>query len=128
LEKTWILGILELTHFGRGKYASNYVKQLMEVTHGGDIWLENLFSIDVELIANITGLPSRDMDPVQFLDDKTKEKSLVEEMKKKYGTNRGTQGIIIKRINDTATQMATKILAYKMLRKCSKEEVPTGSS
>jgi len=30
------------------------------------------------------------MDPTQSLDDKTKEKSLVEEMKKKYGTDRGT--------------------------------------
>jgi hypothetical protein len=62
----------------------------------------------------------------QFLDDKTKEKSLAEEMKKKYDTDRGTRGIIIKRINDVMTQMATKILACKLLRKCRKEEVPAG--
>jgi hypothetical protein len=36
------------------------------------------------------------MDPALFLDDKTKEKALAEEMKKKYGTDRGTRGIIIK--------------------------------
>jgi hypothetical protein len=41
-------------------------------------------------IVHITGFPSRGMDPVQFLDDKTKEKALAEEMKKKYGTDRGT--------------------------------------
>jgi hypothetical protein len=90
LEKTRILGLLDLPHFGRGQYAGVCVKQLLAVTHGGDIWLDKLVSIDVELIANITGFPSRGMDPAQFLDEKTKEKSLAEEMKKKYGTDRGT--------------------------------------
>jgi hypothetical protein len=114
LEKTGILGLLDLPHFGRGQYTSSCVKQLLAVTHGGDIWLDKLVSIDVELIAHITGFPSRGMDPMQFLDDKSKEKTLAEEMKKKYGTDRGMRGIIIKRINDAATQMATKILACKL--------------
>jgi hypothetical protein len=90
LEKTGILGLLDLPHFGRGQYANGCIKQLMAVTHGGDIWLDKLVSIDVEIIVHITGFPSRGMDPAQFLDDKTKEKALVEEMKKKYGMDRGT--------------------------------------
>jgi hypothetical protein len=65
------------------------------------------------------------MDPMQFIDDKTKGKALSEEMKKKYDTNRGTWGIIIKRINDVATQMAAKILAYNMKINFH-EEVPVG--
>jgi hypothetical protein len=87
--------------------------------------LEQLVS-DVELITYITWLPSRGQDPAQFLEDKTKEKALDEEMKKKYGTERGSRGIIIKCISDVATRMATKIMACKLLRKCSKEEVSTG--
>jgi hypothetical protein len=63
------------------------------------------------------------MDPTQFLDEKSKEKELAEEMKKKYGTDRGTQGIIINKINDVATQMGGKILACKLLKKCHREEV-----
>jgi hypothetical protein len=59
LEKTGILGLLELPHFGRGQYTNSCIKQLMAVTHGGDIWLDKLISIDVELIAHITGLPSQ---------------------------------------------------------------------
>ena len=47
-------------------------------------------------------------------------------MKNKYGTDRGMQGIIIKRINDVVTQMATKIMSCKMLRKFRREEVPVG--
>jgi hypothetical protein len=54
--------------------------------------LDKCVSIDVELITSITGLPSRGMDHALFLDDKTKEKALAEEMKKKYGTNRGQGG------------------------------------
>jgi hypothetical protein len=52
-----------------------------------------------------------------------KEKALAEEMKKKYGTERGSCRIIIKRISDVTTRMATKIMACKLLKKCRKEEV-----
>jgi hypothetical protein len=44
-------------------------------------------------------------------------------MKKKYGTTRGTRGIIINRINNAATQLGAKFLAYKLLRKCRKDKV-----
>ena len=47
-------------------------------------------------------------------------------MKNKYDTERGMHGIIIKRINDVMKKMAAKIMVCKLLRKCCKEEVPTG--
>jgi len=50
------------------------------------------------------------MDPALVLDDKSKEKALAEEMKNKYGTAKGTRGIIIKRINNASTQLGAKIL------------------
>jgi hypothetical protein len=34
LEKTGILGLVDLPHFGRGQYATACVKQLLAVTHG----------------------------------------------------------------------------------------------
>jgi len=46
--------------------------------------LDKLVPIDIELMANITGLTSRGMDLVHFLDEKTREKALEEEMKKNY--------------------------------------------
>jgi hypothetical protein len=46
----------------------------MAVTHGGYLWLEQIVSIDVELIAHMGSLPSLGEDPVQFLEDKTKRK------------------------------------------------------
>jgi hypothetical protein len=43
-------------------------------------------------------------------------------MKKKYNTERGSCGIIIRRISDVVKRMETKIMACKLLRKCRKEE------
>jgi hypothetical protein len=126
LEKTGILGPLDLPHFDKGQHTTACVKQLLAVTHGGDIWLDKLVSINVEIMANITGFPSQGMDLAHFLDDKARDKDLEEEMKKKYETERGTRGIIIKRINDVTTQLGMKILSCKLLRKCHREEVPAG--
>ena len=56
--KMGILGLLEIPHFGKGQYANNYVKQLMAITHGGDIWLDNLISIDVEIIVHTAEMSS----------------------------------------------------------------------
>jgi hypothetical protein len=94
--------------------------------HGGDIWLEKPIPITVDLIAQITGLPSRGMDHALIMDNKSKEKALAEEMKKKYATAKGTRGIIIKWIKNAATQLGAKILACKFLIKCHKDEVPVG--
>jgi hypothetical protein len=116
---------LNLPHFGRGKNTTACVKQLLAVRHGGDISLDKPIPITIELIAQITGLPIQGMDLVLALDDKSKEKVLAKEMKKNYGTARGMRGIIIKQINNAATQFGTKILACKLLRKFCKEEVPT---
>jgi hypothetical protein len=42
LEKIGILGLLDLPHFDRGQYTNSCIKQLMEITHGIDIWLYKL--------------------------------------------------------------------------------------
>jgi hypothetical protein len=55
--------LLDLPYFGRVQYATTCVKPLLAVTHGGDIWLDKLISINVDLIMSITGFPSWGMDP-----------------------------------------------------------------
>jgi hypothetical protein len=50
LNKTGILGLLKIPHFGRGQYASACIKQLLAVTHGGDVWLEKPVPIIFELV------------------------------------------------------------------------------
>jgi hypothetical protein len=52
----------------------------------------------VELIAHIIWLLSRGMDPTQFLEEKIKEKALAEEMKNKYGTDKGSRESLSNRL------------------------------
>jgi hypothetical protein len=83
-------------------------------------------SIYVDLIFEITCLPINGEKPEQYLDDRTKEKAIVEEINNKYGTDRGSMGMIIKQIIEPTMIFATKLMACKILRKCHKEEAPAG--
>jgi len=80
--------------------------------------MEQPVSIDLEMTTLITRLSSMGENPMQYLDDKTKEKTPAEEMKRTYGREVYLCDIIM------VIWMATKILACKMSRKCHKEEVP----
>jgi hypothetical protein len=60
------------------------------------------------------------------LDDKTKKKTLAEEMKKTYGTMRGSKGIVINRINEPMKRIEMKVMACNFLIKCRKEKVLEG--
>jgi hypothetical protein len=53
LDRRGILGFLKIPDFGRGQYSSACVKQLLEVTHEGDVWLDKPIPITVELIVQI---------------------------------------------------------------------------
>jgi hypothetical protein len=79
LQKTVILGLVDLPDFGRGQHATVCVKQLLVFTHGRDIRLDKNVLIYVEIITNITRFPTQGMDLVQFLDDKSSEKVLAED-------------------------------------------------
>jgi hypothetical protein len=78
MANTGILKLLDIPHFGRGHDVDNCVKQLMEVTHRGYLWVEDSVSIYIELIAFITTLLYQGESPTQYLDEKTKDKELVE--------------------------------------------------
>jgi len=60
------------------------------------------------------------------MDDKTKKRTLAEEIKKTYGTVRGSRGIVINRINEPAKRLEMKLVEYKFLRNFCKEEALVG--
>jgi hypothetical protein len=57
LEKSGILNLLEVPHFGHSLEINACVKLLLSCVHGGTLWLDPPVSIDTALIARITGLP-----------------------------------------------------------------------
>jgi hypothetical protein len=86
-----------------GKHINGCVKKLLAWVHGGILWMDRPVPINVDLIATITGLPMDGEKPEQYLEDKTKVKSISDEIKAKYGTERGNRGIRINDINDPVT-------------------------
>jgi hypothetical protein len=56
LEKSRILNLLEVPHFGRSLEINSCVKLLLNCVHGSTLWLDPPVSIDTALIARITGL------------------------------------------------------------------------
>jgi hypothetical protein len=126
LYNSGIMNLLEIPHFGCGKDVGNCVKQLLERVHGGILWMDRSVHIDVDLIEKITGFPTSGVKPEDYLENKARDKEIAEEVKAQFGTNRGNRGIVIKDINDPAMRFSMKLMACKLLRKCRKEEAPTG--
>jgi hypothetical protein len=63
LEKSGILNLLEIPHFGRSLEINACIKLLLSCIHGGTLWLDPPVSIDTQLIAWIMGLPTIGEDP-----------------------------------------------------------------
>jgi hypothetical protein len=124
LYNTHIMNLLEIPHFGRGKDANAYMKQLLALVHGGVLWMEKLILIDVDLIIEITGFPIVGENPEKYLYDKTKEKSLEEEIKNTYNTDRGSRGLTFNRISEPVMRLETNMMDCKLIKKCCKEESP----
>jgi hypothetical protein len=126
LYNTRIMNLLDVLHFRCGKHINGCVKQLLARVHGGILWMDRSVPINVDLIAAITRIPTNEENPEKYLEDKTKAKSISDEIKAKYGTERGNNGIRISDINDPATRFATRMLSCKLMCKCRKEEVSAG--
>jgi transposase len=60
------------------------------------------------------------------MDDKTKKRTLAEEMKKTYGTVGGSRRIVINWINEPVKRLERKLVEYKFLRNFCKEEALVG--
>jgi hypothetical protein len=118
--------MLEIPQFGRTTKIKICIKLLLICIHGWFLWLDRAVSIDTQFIAWIIGMPSVGEYPLPLFTDKTWEKSLAERMKGKYGTFRGARKLDVTSINDNTVIFETWVLAYNILRKCCKDQVPTG--
>jgi hypothetical protein len=62
--------------------------------------MDRTISINVDLILEITGLPTYGEKLKKYLNDKTQAKTISDEIKVKYNVERGNRGIKINGIND----------------------------
>lgn len=68
-------------------------------------------------------MPTAREDPTTLFENKDGEKTLSKSMKEKFNTFREKRGLDIVSISDDVVRFATQIFAYKLLRKCGKDEV-----
>jgi hypothetical protein len=54
------MNLLDIMHLGRGKNVELCMKQLVTRVHRGILWMDMSVQIDVEMISNITRLPTFD--------------------------------------------------------------------
>jgi hypothetical protein len=82
------------------------VKFLLTCVHGGYLWLDMPISIDKDLIARITNVPSQGQDPNSLFADKKTGKTLSEETREKLHTVRGVRGLDVSIICDLTVRLA----------------------
>lgn len=71
----------------------------------------------------VSGLPIAGEDPAEVI--MAKEAS-AEKVYTRYGTHRGSRGVVISAIADPEVKCSTQLLACKFIRKCQKDECPVG--
>ena len=82
--------------------------------HGGFLWLDRKVSMEIELIAVITGLPLGVPNPTPFFAAKDKDIALTNNLKDKYDLTRDTRGFFIASINYHTVRFAAKVLDRKL--------------
>ena len=117
LEKSWLLGLIHMPHFGRLTKANTCAKQLLACIHGGYLWLDQPVPVTVYLISQITVFPKKGLDLSQYFHEKYNDKRLATKLKKKYDLEHDGRAYVVDSINEQAVHIATRILSRKVLCK-----------
>ena len=89
LERSGLLNVLRLPHFGRSAEVNAVVRILLSCVHGGYLWLGHKIDLNVDLIHRVTGLSKTGKDPEIQITGKTKDSKLPVALVKKYQLQRG---------------------------------------
>ena len=89
LERSGLLNLLRIPHFGRGAEVNAMVRVLLSHVHGGYLWLGNRVDLNVDLIHHITGLSKIGKDPQTHISGKSKDTKLPAPLVNKYKLQRG---------------------------------------
>jgi hypothetical protein len=118
IERSMILNVMKIPHFGRHQEVEACVKLLMSCYHGGYLWLDIPMTVEPTLIHLITGLSMKAPDPHQFYPGKAADHSLAQWIKETYGdVEKGKQGYKVSSIQDGVVRLACQLIAGKIVRK-----------
>ena len=126
LERSGLLNLLRLPHFGCGAEVNAVVHVLLSCVHGGYLWLGNRVDLNVDLIHRITGLSKIGKDPEIQTTGKTKDSKLPPALVNKYHLQRGGRAYDITILQNDTLRFTASLLAGRLLTKVWPKEV-TGS-
>ena len=81
------------------------------------MWLKIKVPVTIQLIFEVRGFSVKGADLSQYFHGKDNEKQLAAKLKRKYDVIKDIKDYVISTINDRVIQVATNILAVKMVRK-----------
>ena len=84
LDKSGLLGLINMPHFGRLNEAHVCVNKLLACFHGGMLWLNTPIPVTVDLIASITSLLQAGEDPTQYIHGRDMDKRLAKQLKERF--------------------------------------------
>ena len=126
LERSGLLNLLRLPHFGRGAEVNAVVRVLLSCVHGGYLWLGNRINLNVDLIHRITGLSKTGKDPQTHISSKSKDSKLPATLVTKYKLQRGGRAYDLTTIANDTLKFTASLLVGRLLTKVRPKEV-TGS-
>ena len=91
--------------------------------HGGYLWLDRPYVVDVEIILTITGLPHQGHDPAPYLFPNRDTMN----MKQKYDLQHANRGFLISSITNNTVRFTAKILYCKLLCNMQPTECTVGA-
>ena len=93
------MSLMYMLHFSQSIEVNACVKQLLVSFHGGCLWLDQKYSMDIELIATIIGLPLTNVESTPYF-KKYQDTLMTNKLKDKYYLTKDTNGFLIASIND----------------------------
>ena len=117
LDKSGLLGLINMPHFGRLNEVNACVKQLLACFHGGMLWLDTPITLTVYFISEIMGLPKDGPDPSQYLKGRDNDKRLKARLKERYDLQCDGRAYHIDIINDRVVCIGAQILESNIIRK-----------
>ena len=118
LDRSSILNVMKIPHFGRHQEVNACVKFLLSAYHHGYLWLDRRIVVDTNLITKITMFSMKGPNPQQYYHGKTMDKALAKRIQDLYGdVEKGQRGYKVNAIDNETFRFACPLLDGNLARK-----------
>jgi hypothetical protein len=85
LAQSTLLNVMKIPHFRKHQEVNSCMNMLLEIYHGGYLWLNHRITVDPALINRIIELSMKGPDPHDYYPRKTADRDFSQKIKESYG-------------------------------------------